>query len=78
MELQDTLRSLADLVFDVEKHEALADLDEDEHIRRLEAMRADIAKGNRIADANEEFFQESVAEWEQAQQKPAKKRDAKQ
>ncbi len=78
MELQDTLRSLADLVLDVEKHEILADLDEDEHVRRLEAMRADIAKGNRIADANEEFFEESVAEWEQAQQKPAKKRDAKQ
>ena len=73
-ELQDTLRSLADLVFDVEKHEILANLDEDEHIRRLEAMRANIAKGNRIADANEKFFEESVAEWEQAQQKPAEGR----
>ena len=73
-QLQDTLRSLADLVFDIEKHEILANLDEDEHIRRLEAMRANIAKGNRIADANEKFFEESVAEWEQAQQKPAEGR----
>ena len=37
-------------------------------------MRANIAKGNRIADANEKFFEESVAEWEQAQQKPAEGR----
>ena len=67
MELQSTLRSLADLVFDVEKHEILADLDEDEHIRRIEAMRADIAKGNRIVDANERFVEESVAESERRQ-----------
>jgi hypothetical protein len=46
-------------VFDIEKHEILADLDEDEHIRRIEAMRADIAKSNRIADANEQFFEAS-------------------
>ena len=64
MELQSTLRSLADLVFDVEKHEILADLDEEEHIRRIEALRADIAKGNRIADANERLFEEGVAELE--------------
>ncbi len=75
MELQDTLRSLADLVFDVEKHEILADLDEDEHIRRIETLRADITKGNRIADANEQFFQQSVAAHEHAQQNPAKKKD---
>ena len=62
MELQTTLRSLADLVFDIEKHEILANLDEDEHIRRIEAMRANIAKGNRIADANQQFFEEGVAE----------------
>jgi transcriptional regulator with XRE-family HTH domain len=74
-ELQDTLRSLADLVFDVEKHEILANLDEDEHIRRLEAMRADIAKGNRIADANEQFFKENVAIRDRAEQKPAKKKE---
>jgi transcriptional regulator with XRE-family HTH domain len=74
MELQSTLRSLADLVFDVEKHEILAHLDEDEHIRRIEAMRADIAKGNRIVDANERFFEENVAAHEQAQEEPAKKK----
>ena len=73
-QLRETLRSLADLVLDIEQHEALASLDEDEHIRRIEAMRADIAKGNRIADANEQFFKESIAAHEVAQQKPAKKK----
>jgi hypothetical protein len=78
MELQSTLRSVADLVFDVEKHEILTDLDEDEHIRRIEAMRADIAKGNRIAEANERFFEESVAAHEQAQKGSARKKDQRQ
>ncbi len=68
-ELQDTLRSLADLVLDIEKHEILANLDEDEYIRHLEAMRANIAKGNRIADANKQFA-ESVAVHHQAPQNP--------
>ncbi len=67
MELQNTLRSVADLVFEIEKHEVLADLDEDEQIRRIEALRASIAKGDRIADANEQFFEESVAESERRQ-----------
>jgi transcriptional regulator with XRE-family HTH domain len=75
-ELQDTLVSLAKLVLDVQQHEALATLDEDEHMRRLEAMRANVAKGNRLADANEQFFKDSVAEWEtrqkQAEKKPGK------
>jgi transcriptional regulator with XRE-family HTH domain len=71
MELRDTLRSLAELVLDVDKHEALAELDEDEQIRQIEAMRADIAKGNRIAEAGERFFEESVAEWEKSQHNPA-------
>jgi transcriptional regulator with XRE-family HTH domain len=75
MELRDTLRSLADLVLDVDKHEALAELDEDEQIRQIEAMRADIAKGNRIAEAGERFFAESVAEWEKRQTLPEEKRD---
>lgn len=73
-ELRETLASLANLVLDVQQHEALATLDEDEHMRRLEAMRADVAKGSRLADANEQFFQESVAAHEAAQQKPAKKK----
>jgi transcriptional regulator with XRE-family HTH domain len=67
-ELRATLRSLADLVLDVEKHEALAELDEEEQIRQIEAMRADIAKGNRIAEANERFFEESVAAWDEREQ----------
>jgi transcriptional regulator with XRE-family HTH domain len=75
MELQNTLRSMADLVFEIEKHEVLADLDEDEEMRRIEALRGDIAKGNRIADATEEFFKDSVAAHEQAQQKPTNKKD---
>jgi transcriptional regulator with XRE-family HTH domain len=75
MQLRDTLQSLAGLVFDIEKHEALAELDEEEQIRRIEAMRADVAKGNRIADANEQFLEESVAAQEQAHQKLAKKKE---
>lgn len=77
VQLQATLRSIADLVLDVERHEALAEIDEDEHIRRIEAMRADIAKGNRIADANERFFQESAAAQAQALEKQAKKKDTR-
>jgi hypothetical protein len=38
-------------------------------------MRADIAKGNRIAEANEQFTQDSIAAHQRAQQKPAKRRD---
>ena len=75
MELNNTLRSLADLVLAVERHEVLDELDEDEQIRRIEAMRADIAKGNRIAQAGERFFQESVAEHERRQGRPGKRRD---
>jgi hypothetical protein len=75
MELRDTLQSLAELVFDIEKHEALAELDENEQIRQIEAMRADVAKGNRIAEANERFSEESIAPHEQAQHKPVKKED---
>jgi hypothetical protein len=75
MQLRDTLRSLADLVLDIEQHETLAELDEEGQIRQIEAMRADIAKGNRIAEANEQFTQESIAAYQQVQQKPAKKKD---
>ena len=67
MELNNTLRSLADLV--------LAELDEEEQIRHIEAMRADIAKGNRIAEAGERFFEESVAEWERRQTRPEEEQD---
>ncbi len=62
MQLRDTLRSLADLVLEVEQHEALAELDEDEQIRRVEAMRADVEKGRRIAQASEDFFAASLAQ----------------
>ena len=74
-QLRETLASLADLVHDVQQHESLATLDEDEHMRRLEAMRANVAKGNRLADASEQFFQESIAAHEATQQKPAEKKE---
>jgi transcriptional regulator with XRE-family HTH domain len=61
MDLQTTLRSVADLVLEVEQHEVLAELDEDEQIRRIEAMRADVEKGRRIAKANELFVESSLA-----------------
>jgi hypothetical protein len=73
MELRTTLRSLADLVLEVEQHEVLAQLDEDEQMRQIEAMRADIAKGDRIAQANEDFFQASLAETERRQERRSKK-----
>lgn len=75
MELHDTLRSLAGLVLDVERHETLAELDEEEQIRRIEAMRTDKAKGRRISDASERFFEESVTAHEQTQGVTAKKRE---
>jgi transcriptional regulator with XRE-family HTH domain len=71
MQLRATLTSLADLVFDVERHEVLADLDEDEQMRRIEAMRSDIEKGNRLAQASEELFQVSLAEAEEDEQQRA-------
>ena len=58
-------------MFDVERHEVLADLDEDEQMRRIEAMRADIEKGNRLAQASEELFQVSIAEAEEDEQEGA-------
>ena len=73
-QLRETLGSLANLVLDVQQHEALASLDEDEHMRRLETMRANVAKGNRLAEAKEQFFKESTAAHEAAQQEPAKKK----
>jgi transcriptional regulator with XRE-family HTH domain len=75
MQLRDTLRSLADLVLDIEQHEALAELDEEEQIRRIEAMRADLAKGRRIAAAGEQFTAETIVVHEQARQKPAEEKD---
>lgn len=61
MELRDTLRSLADLVLDIEQHEALAELDEDEYTRRVEAMRRDAEKGWRMAKKAEELDTENLA-----------------
>jgi len=48
-------------------------LDEEEYIARIEAMRADIAKGKRLAKAQEQFAQESVGEFERHQKQPPNK-----
>jgi transcriptional regulator with XRE-family HTH domain len=61
LELRDTLRSLADLVLDVEQHETLAELDEEQQMQQIEAMRADLAKGQRLASASEAFAEETLA-----------------
>ena len=73
MTLRETLRSLGDLVLEIQQHEALALLDEEEYIARIEAMRADIAKGKRLAKAQEQFAQESVGEFERHQKQPPNK-----
>jgi transcriptional regulator with XRE-family HTH domain len=70
MTLRETLRSLGDLVLEIQQHEALALLDEEEYIARIEAMRADIAKGKRLERAQEQFAQESVGEFERHQKQP--------
>jgi transcriptional regulator with XRE-family HTH domain len=76
MQLRETLRSLADLVLDIEQHETLAALDEEEQIRRIEAMRADIAKGNRIAAADQQLAAEHIEAQPQARHEPAERKDA--
>ena len=68
MQLRETLRSLADLVLSVEQHEALAELDEDEYIQRIEAMRLDIEKGRRIVEASKELDAQSLTAFEQNEQ----------
>jgi len=75
MELRETLRSLADLVLDVEQHEALAELDENEYIRRLEAMRREVEKGRRMAQASEELNVAALAAYEQDRQQPPDHRE---
>ena len=64
MDLRDNLRSLADLVLEVEQHEALAELDEDEYIRRIETMRRDVEKGRRIRKTSDELDAETLALYE--------------
>ena len=67
--------SLANFALDIEQHEAMADIDEDEYIQRIETMRADTAKGNRIAEVSQACTEESVAEHERRQQEHAGKED---
>jgi transcriptional regulator with XRE-family HTH domain len=77
MQLRATLRSLADLVLDVEQHEVLAELDEDEQMRRIEAMRRDLEKGDRLARAGEEFFEASIRATEERQARQEKEKGRK-
>jgi transcriptional regulator with XRE-family HTH domain len=51
IQLHDTLYSLAHLVLTVNGNEVLADLDEDEYIKRIEALRAAADKGQRLTRA---------------------------
>jgi hypothetical protein len=51
IELHDTLDSLAQLVLTVNGNETLADLDEDEYIKRIEALRQTADKGERLTKA---------------------------
>ena len=73
-DLNETLRSLANLVLDVERHETLAELDEEQQMERIEAMRADRAKGTRLAEASDAFMQETIAASESPSTKPPRKK----
>ena len=75
LDLRATLRSLAELVLDIEQHEALGELDEDEQIRRVEALRADVEKGRGIAKANEELTDATVAATEGEDARPMEETD---
>jgi transcriptional regulator with XRE-family HTH domain len=51
IQLHDTLYSLAHLVLTVNGNEVLADLDEDEYIKRIESLRKTADKGKRLTRA---------------------------
>jgi hypothetical protein len=51
IQLHDTLYSLAHLVLTVNGNEVLADLDEDEYVKRIEALRKTADKGQRLTRA---------------------------
>jgi hypothetical protein len=42
------LRSMADLVFEVERHEVLSGIDEDQYLAEIERNRATTGKGQRL------------------------------
>jgi transcriptional regulator with XRE-family HTH domain len=54
-QLQETLRSLADLVQTVNNHEVLAELDEDDYIRRINQVRRVAEKGRRLIQAKKDL-----------------------
>jgi hypothetical protein len=60
IQLHDTLYSLAHLVLTVNGNEVLADLDEDEYIKRIEALRQAADKGQRLTRARKTLEDTSV------------------
>ena len=50
--LSKTLRSMADMVFEVERHEVLSGIDEDRYLADIDRNRATSGKGRRLAAAD--------------------------
>lgn len=48
-----------------------AELDQDEYIERVEAMRRDVEKGSRMANADQEFAEAALAATERRDQEQA-------
>jgi transcriptional regulator with XRE-family HTH domain len=69
-DLNETLRSLANLVLDVERHETLAELDEEQQMQQIEARRIVVAKGRRLAEASQAVDKENFAAYESPPTKP--------
>jgi hypothetical protein len=50
--LSKTMRNMADLVFEVERHEVLSGIDEREYLADIDRNRATSGKGRRLAAAD--------------------------
>jgi transcriptional regulator with XRE-family HTH domain len=58
--LSKTLRSMADLVFEVERHEVLSGIDEDQYVAEIERNRATSGKGRRLTAADRRALDEEA------------------
>jgi hypothetical protein len=58
--LSKTLRSMADLVFEVERHEVLSGIDEDQYLAEIERNRATSSKGRRLTAAERRAIDEDA------------------
>jgi transcriptional regulator with XRE-family HTH domain len=56
--LSKTLRSMSDLVFEVERHEVLSGIDEDQYLAKIERNRATTGKGRRLTAADRRAIDE--------------------